>query len=187
MVSAKKILILLCVAALSAGCGVVKESARSPRAPTASTESNDITEAVAETDSASHQPVAAMSVSSVNRTKASLLQAYRDWKGTPYRLGGASESGVDCSMFINIVFADYFDMDLPTNTRTQLNVGEGVRRAGIRTGDLIFFRTGRGTLHVGIMLDQKEFLHASTSRGVTISELSKQYWANRYLAARRIL
>lgn len=90
-------------------------------------------------------------------------------------------------MFINIVFADYFNIDLPTNTRTQLSAGEGIRRTAVRSGDLIFFRTGRGTLHVGIMMDQEEFLHASTSEGVTISEISQKYWANRYLAARRVL
>ncbi|SHE57427.1 lipoprotein Spr/probable lipoprotein NlpC [Fodinibius roseus] len=186
MVSAKKTVILLCVAALSSGCGAVKQSARPPSAITASGGGN-APDSAAAGDRESFRPPSAMNVSVVNSTRASLMQAYREWKGTPYRLGGASESGVDCSMFINIVFADYFDMDLPTNTRTQLNVGEGVRRTAVRTGDLIFFRTGRNRLHVGIMVDREEFLHASTSRGVTISELSREYWANRYLAARRVL
>lgn len=186
MVFVKKIVILLCVAALAAGCGAVKQSARPPSAVTASSGGN-VPDSAAAVDRESSRPMTAMSVSAVNRTQASLMQAYRDWKGTPYRLGGASESGVDCSMFINIVFADYFDMDLPTNTRTQLNAGEGVRRTAVRTGDLIFFRTGRSRLHVGIMVGREEFLHASTSQGVTISELSREYWANRYLAARRVL
>lgn len=141
-----------------------------------------------ETDSTQFggNPVA-MSVSTMNETKASLMQAYRDWKGTPYQLGGATQRGVDCSMFVNIVFEEYFDIGLPRNTRTQLNVGDGVRRSAIRTGDLVFFRTGRRTLHVGVVVNPDEFLHASTSEGVTISELDQQYWAQRYLAARRVL
>lgn len=194
MIYVKKTVILLSLSALLTSCGVVKESAQSPgttvEADTAdATHTGDTTEVIAETDtiSRSHQPVRAMNVSVVNKTKSSLLQAYRDWKGTPYRLGGGSEKGVDCSMFINIVFAEYFDMDLPTNTRTQLNAGEGIRRTAIQTGDLIFFRTGRGMMHVGIMVDQEEFLHASTSEGVTISEVSQKYWTDRYLAARRVL
>lgn len=186
MVSVKKTVILWCVAALSAGCGAVKQSARPP-GTAAATGAGNATDTAAAAGAESSRPPAAMSVSAVNSTRASLMQAYRDWKGTPYRWGGASESGVDCSMFINIVFADYFGMDLPTHTRTQLNAGEGVRRTAIRTGDLIFFRTGRKRLHVGIMLDREEFMHASTSQGVTISELSREYWANRYLAARRVL
>lgn len=129
----------------------------------------------------------AMSVSTVDETKASLMEAYRDWEGTPYRLGGQSQTGVDCSRFVNIVFENYFDIGLPTNTRTQLNVGDGVRRSAIRTGDLVFFRTGRKTLHVGVAVNQYEFMHASTSNGVMISELGQEYWADRYLAARRIL
>lgn len=115
------------------------------------------------------------------------MQAYRDWKGTPYLLGGESKSGVDCSRLVNIIFDDYFGIDLPANTREQLNVGNGIRRLSLRTGDLVFFRTGRRTLHVGIMVDRNEFLHASTSAGVMISELESSYWSNRYLAARRIL
>lgn len=115
------------------------------------------------------------------------MQAYRDWKGTPYVLGGASKNGVDCSQLVNLIFDNYFGIDLPANTRSQLNVGTGVRRLSLRTGDLVFFRTGRRTLHVGIMVNSREFLHASTSSGVMISELESSYWANRYLAARRVL
>lgn len=160
---------IICLLFIS--CGVV------PRSPQGggSSVSNDV------------PPPAAMSVSRVESAKSSLMQAYRDWKGTPYVLGGASKSGVDCSQLVNLIFDNYFGIDLPANTRSQLNVGMGIRRLSLRTGDLVFFRTGRRTLHVGIMVDGKEFLHASTSSGVMISELESSYWANRYLAARRVL
>lgn len=115
------------------------------------------------------------------------MQAYRDWKGTPYVLGGASSSGVDCSSFVRIVFDRYFGIGLPTNTRTQINAGSGIRRMALRTGDLVFFRTGRKTLHVGIITEGKDFLHASTSKGVMISNLNDYYWSSRYLAARRVI
>jgi cell wall-associated NlpC family hydrolase len=128
-----------------------------------------------------------MAVSSLNEAKASLMQAYRDWKGTPYQLGGASQQGVDCSQLVNIIFDEYFGIELPGNTRAQLNEGDGIRRAAIRTGDLVFFRTGRKTLHVGIAVNSGEFLHASTSNGVMISKLGNSYWRNRFLAARRVL
>lgn len=170
--------IILLTGILMSGCGVARHTAR----PASSAYPP-------ETSSSEGQqgPVAAMSVSMVNETRQSLLNAYHDWKGTPYQYGGSSRSGVDCSMFVNIVFEDYFGIELPTNTRTQLNAGEGIRRAGIRTGDLIFFRTGRKTLHVGIMINRHEFVHASTSEGVTKSRLGQRYWANRYLSARRVL
>lgn len=126
-------------------------------------------------------------VSPIAEMRASLEQAHRDWRGTPYVLGGASKSGVDCSRFVNIVFDRYFGVELPTNTRTQLNAGSGIPRNALRSADLVFFRTGRQTLHVGIIVEGDDFLHASTSQGVMISSLSESYWSSRYLAARRVM
>lgn len=115
-----------------------------------------------------------------------LNQAHNNWKGTPYVLGGSGIGGVDCSSFIQIVLNDYFGIDLPRNTRQQLQEGSGVRRNYTRPGDLVFFRTGRNTLHVGIVMDGDRFLHASVSSGVMISNLSQRYWATKYLATRRV-
>lgn len=117
------------------------------------------------------------------------MQAYRDWRGTPYRIGGRSASGVDCSSFVSIIFDEYFGVDLPMHTRKLLNEGTGVRRRALRTGDLVFFKTGRKTFHVGVMVKsgEGEFLHASTSQGVTLSNIHDQYWADQYLGARRIM
>ena len=116
-----------------------------------------------------------------------LFSAHSQWEGTPYVLGGKGPTGVDCSSFTQIVFDDFFDISLPRNTREQLQRGEGIRRSSISPGDLIFFRTGRSTLHVGIAMGEGNFLHASVSRGVMISNLSKPYWAGRYLGARRVV
>jgi len=129
----------------------------------------------------------AASVSSYSEARSTLMQAYREWKGTPYVLGGASSRGVDCSSFVRIVFDNYFGIEVPSNTRTQLNAGTSIRRLSLRTGDLVFFRTCRKTLHVGIITEGKDFLHASTSKGVMISNLKEYYWSSRYLAARRVL
>mgnify|MGYP001167313184 CR=1 FL=1 len=126
-------------------------------------------------------------VSGHAKARTLLLQAYRDWQGTPYLLGGASSSGVDCSSLVRLVFKEYFHINLPPNTTTQLNAGKGVGRTSLDTGDLVFFRTGRRTLHVGIIIEDDEFMHASTSRGVMISRLREHYWSSRYLTARRVL
>lgn len=116
-----------------------------------------------------------------------LNQAHQEWKGTPYVLGGSGINGVDCSSFMQRLFKEYFGMDLPRNTRQQLQEGISVRRQHIRPGDLIFFRTGRDLLHVGVAMDEGRFLHASVSTGVKISRLNQRYWASRYLATRRLL
>jgi len=170
------VLLFLLAIGLLEGCGIARRSMRPPSRTVSSGTSS----------STSQKPVAEMQVSSLNEAQATLMQAYRDWKGTPYKLGGASKKGVDCSELVNIIFSQYFGINLPSNTHEQLNAGKGIRRAAIHTGDLVFFRTGRKTLHVGIMLNRGEFLHASTSSGVRISKFGKSYWRNRFLAARRI-
>lgn len=142
--------------------------------------------------SGSTQPAPpAMDLSAVNEEVSSIRQqlrsAHQKWEGTPYLLGGNGSDGIDCSAFTQTVFRDYFETDLPRHTRSQLQAGTGVRRGAIQTGDLIFFRTGRKTLHVGIAMGNGNFLHASRSSGVMISSLNEPYWATRYLGARRVL
>jgi cell wall-associated NlpC family hydrolase len=131
--------------------------------------------------------VSVSNTSEIRSVQEQLYSAHSRWEGTPYLLGGKGPNGVDCSSFTQIVFDNFFDIDLPRNTREQLQSGEGIRRRAIHPGDLIFFRTGRNTLHVGIAMEDGDFLHASVSRGVMVSNLSESYWAGRYLGARRLL
>jgi cell wall-associated NlpC family hydrolase len=119
--------------------------------------------------------------------QVSLEQAHRDWQGTPYVWGGTTEHGIDCSAFMQILFDQYFGIDIPRNTKRQLYAGSGIRRRALNTGDLVFFKTGRKTLHVGVIVEEEEFLHASTSEGVTTSSLDDRYWSSRYLGARRVM
>lgn len=117
--------------------------------------------------------------------EATLIEHYERWKGTPYRLGGASQDGVDCSAFVQVVMADALGVRMPRTTREQLGFGRRVALRSTRPGDLVFFRTGRTTYHVGIMLRGDFFMHASTSRGVTIDRLSDDYWSAHLIDVRR--
>ena len=161
------------VAGYLMSCGVAERSARhSSGSP----------------DSPPSDPLpAAASVSKYKEVQVSLEQAHREWKGTPYVLGGTSSRGIDCSAFMQILFDKYFGITLPRNTKRQLYYGSEVKRDALTTGDLVFFKTGRKTLHVGVIVEDEEFLHASTSRGVTISKLDDYYWNSRYLSGRRVM
>lgn len=121
------------------------------------------------------------------RVDVLLEDAHRQWRGTPYLLGGVGRRGIDCSAFIREVYKEYFNVSLPRHTRDQIREGRSVRRSGIRPGDMIFFETSRGVLHVGIAMQDGRFLHASTSQGVTISDLGNRYWSKRFLRARRVM
>jgi cell wall-associated NlpC family hydrolase len=105
-----------------------------------------------------------------------------------YRRGGrAPSTGFDCSGFVQYVFAQALGIDLPDNSISQSEAGVRVARAELKTGDLVFFHTrGKGVSHVGIYLDNGRFIHSpSTGKRVRVDELSDQYWARRYVGARR--
>lgn len=118
--------------------------------------------------------------------RQALMVEHQRWQGTPYRLGGTSSAGIDCSALVQNVFADTFSLDLPRTTRHQVNEGAAVGRESLEPGDLVFFRP-LGSRHVGIYVGDERFLHASTSRGVMISSLDNVYWQRYYWKARRPL
>jgi cell wall-associated NlpC family hydrolase len=120
-----------------------------------------------------------------------LRDVTEEWRGTPYKLGGTSRSGIDCSAFSRVLYENVYQMELPRTAEEQEQLGAAVNRDGLQPGDLIFFRTqGMGPLfksrHVGVYLGGGEFAQASGRRGVTISRLDNRYWSKKYHAARRI-
>ena len=107
----------------------------------------------------------------------SLEAQHEDWKGVPYRYGGLSPRGVDCSGFVYLTFQSRLGMEVPRTTLELLKSGKKVKRGDIRVGDLVFFRTGPGNRHVGIYMGGDEFMHASVSKGVMQSSLHNPYWS----------
>lgn len=122
-----------------------------------------------------------------HQAERELLNQFQRWQGTPYRLGGMTTAGVDCSAFILMIYRDAFNIQLPRTTAEQLRAGSPVSRRKLRIGDLVFFRTGRNVLHVGIVLSDGRMMHASTTNGVEITRLNQDYWIRTFIGARRIL
>lgn len=122
-----------------------------------------------------------------SNTSDILYAQYKEWQGSPYRLGGLSKRGVDCSGFVYLTFKDRFGLAFPRTTKGQVKLGKSVSIKKLQTGDLVFFKTGWRTRHVGIYLSGGRFLHASTSKGVIISKLDNVYWKKKYWTSRRVL
>jgi cell wall-associated NlpC family hydrolase len=115
-----------------------------------------------------------------------LFNFYNEWEGVEYKFGGNSKDGIDCSAFIQKAFSEKFDLSMPRTTDMQSELGKEIDKSELKSGDLVFFRTG-DTNHVGIYLEDGMFIHASTSNGVTISELDNVYFKENYWTARRII
>jgi len=120
------------------------------------------------------------------QVKGSLYQQYSQWKGVRYKTGGLSKRGIDCSGFVRLTYASKLGVVIPRSTASQSKVGFRIKKSELRAGDLVFFKTGINVRHVGMYLEGGKFLHASSSKGVTISKLSNDYWARKYWQARRI-
>ncbi|MCS7177131.1 MAG: C40 family peptidase [Candidatus Kapabacteria bacterium] len=117
-----------------------------------------------------------------------ILDFIQDWLGTPYRFGGVTPQGIDCSAFIRRLFAEVASVTLPRTAAAQFTLGMPVKREELQFGDLVFFHTRRHVYvsHVGIYLGDDLFAHASSRYGVTISSLRSTYYSKRFIGARRL-
>ena len=108
------------------------------------------------------------------------------WYGTPYRLGGTTKKGIDCSAFSQFLFASVYGSSIPRTAREQYNLTDRISRTQLKEGDLLFFNTRGGVSHVGIYLQNNKFVHASTSGGVMISDIFEEYWARKFVGVGRL-
>lgn len=118
--------------------------------------------------------------------RSRILDQYQRWKGTHYQWGGTTHRGVDCSALMQHLFSDAAHLYLPRTTSEQIHRGVQVAQYRLKAGDLVFFQTGPNRRHVGVYIGNSQFIHASSSQGVTVSTLTDDYWQERYITARRV-
>jgi cell wall-associated NlpC family hydrolase len=108
--------------------------------------------------------------------------------GTPYRWGGMTRTGVDCSGLVCLVYRELKGVALPRSAADLLNIGSAVGTADLKSGDLVFFRWGFfGRVdHVGIYTGEGRFVHASSHLGVIESGLNDAYYRSHLIAGRRL-
>ncbi len=114
------------------------------------------------------------------------VKVVRSFEGTPYRYGGSSVKGTDCSGFVKKIYK-IFGIDLPRTARAQSKVGRDVSRDELMEGDLVFFHTEKNIGHVGIYIGNNEFVHASPHyKCVRVDSLDSSYFRTHYVRAVRI-
>ena len=129
-----------------------------------------------------------MGVAASATTNTQLYQFIYEWIGTPYRLGGKTKRGVDCSKFAYELYDKVFNTVIGNNSRNIFTMVNPVSKDDLKEGDLVFFKIkSRGISHVGVYLGDDKFAHASSSRGVTISNLNESYWKRYYYKGGRLI
>ena len=141
----------------------------------------------AKTSTQQLQPTNAKMSKTQQTRQSQLVRIYKQWQGTPYLFGGNSKKGIDCSAFVQQVYQAGFGTALPRTTTELARTGQAIKQQQLNIGDLVLFKTKPRVRHVGIYIGNKEFLHASSSQGVTLSKLDNVYWSQRYWQSRRIL
>ena len=118
-------------------------------------------------------PAAKMADAMANLKSKELYKFITDWTGVKYKLGGLDKSGIDCSGFALLLERDIYGQKLPRRSKDQAETIKEKKQDQLKEGDLIFFSfSGREVDHVGIYLNNNYFVHASTTRGVVVDDLT---------------
>lgn len=121
-----------------------------------------------------------------------VIDTAKSYRGTPYRYGGTTRAGMDCSALVYLSFRSV-GVTLPRTTEDQSKIGKNVPKGKLAKGDVVFFATGnrrRKVTHAGIVTQTGrgniQFIHASSSLGVTEDNVFSTYWSGRFVRARRV-
>lgn len=131
-----------------------------------------------------------VAVSNHHDRQGKIVKEAMSWLGTPYKYAGSEKGkGTDCSGMVVKVYEDVKGQKLPRNSKQQSEFCKKLRKKDVKPGDLVFFATGKDAnriSHVGIMIDETQFIHASTKRGVILSEMTTPYYERTFIMFGRV-
>lgn len=117
-----------------------------------------------------------------------ILHKAHKYEGVPYKFGGTTPKGFDCSGYLGYVYKEAIGLVLPRSADDQYEFGKKIEKNKLLPGDMVFFETyEKGISHSGIYIGDNKFISATTSKGVAVADMSSGYWFDRYIGAKRIL
>lgn len=117
-----------------------------------------------------------------------LIRELSEWLGTPYKYGGNTREGTDCSGMVCAVFKKVYNKDMYRRSADQVKNVTLISPDKLEAGDLVFFKINHDTVsHVGIYIGENKFIHSSTSRGVIISSLDEPYYKKYFYSGGKVI
>jgi hypothetical protein len=105
------------------------------------------------------------------------------WLGSPYKYGGNSINGTDCSGFVSSIYSSFFKIELDRTSLLIYQNARKINKSEVKEGDLVFFKTdGKKVSHVGITITPNHFIHASSKKGVVVNSLNEPYYSKNFVA-----
>jgi lipoprotein Spr len=116
-----------------------------------------------------------------------LYQFINDWYGVKYKYGGKDKGGIDCSGLTSTLYSVVYKKTISCSTKDLVSEVKKIKESDLREGDLVFFNTnGKSISHVGVYLQNHKFVHASTKKGVMISDMNEPYFKKTYVSSGRV-
>ncbi len=143
------------------------------------------------TEIASHsikkQYAAKLGVSDSDIKNDKLYLFINEWYGVTYKYAGKDKKGIDCSGLTSILYLNVYKKIISPSTKALVEEVKKIKESDLKEGDLVFFNTnGKSISHVGVYLQNHKFVHASSKKGVMISDMNEPYFKKTYVSSGRI-
>lgn len=154
---------------------------------TEETEPENKTELTSSFSAIKKEYAAKLAVPEKNIQNEKLYRFIKEWYGSPYKYAGKTKQGIDCSGFSNVLYLNVYKKQLSASSKNQHDDCKKINIKDAEEGDLVFFNTsGKGVSHVGVYLQNNKFVHASTTKGVMISDLNEPYFKKNYISCGKV-
>lgn len=128
-----------------------------------------------------------LGVSESDIKNEALYQFISEWQGVPYKYAGKDKAGIDCSGLTSTLYLKVYNKTISSNTKALVGEVKKISESDLKEGDLVFFNTnGKSISHVGVYLQNHKFVHASTKKGVMISDMNEPYFKQTYVSSGRV-
>ena len=171
---------------LVALCMFYMVSCKHQQTVTKSTDSNS-TKTESSSKSIKKQYANKLGVSESDIKNETLYKFINEWQGVPYKYSGKDKSGIDCSGLTSTLYLKVYKKTISSNTKALVGEVKKINESDLKEGDLVFFNTnGKSISHVGVYLQNNKFVHASTKKGVMVSDMNEPYFKKTYVSSGRV-